>query len=62
MFLGQIQAHKELRKEYQQEIVTRLRKSRLLVLPCYFLTLLYFLYVDIAKNQFMLAAYARIFP
>nr|MCU0392510.1 SpoIIE family protein phosphatase [Thermoflexibacter sp.] len=33
-----------------------------LVLPCYFLTLLYFLYVDIAKNQFMLAAYARIFP
>lgn len=50
----------QLKEQYQEEILMKLRRTRIFVLPCYLLTLLYFLYVDIYKNDFMPAAYARI--
>lgn len=51
-----------LKQQYRDEILRRLRKSRLVVLPCYFLSLVYFLYLDITVSNFMPAAYARLFP
>lgn len=51
-----------LRQQYRDEILARLKKSRLIVLPCYFLSLVYFLYLDINTSHFMPAAYARLFP
>jgi serine phosphatase RsbU (regulator of sigma subunit) len=49
-----------LRREYEIEVLSRLRRSRVFVLPCYFLSLLYFLYADVYINHFLPAAYARV--
>jgi serine phosphatase RsbU (regulator of sigma subunit) len=49
----------DLKKEYETELLSRLRRSRVFVLPCYALSLLYFLYADVYINHFLPAAYAR---
>ena len=50
----------EIKQQYQTDILVRLSRSRLIVLPCYFISIAYFLYADIYVNHFMPAAYARL--